>query len=94
MNKLKCSNAECSAFIETSESVSADATYSCRAHTKKYAPPIAFQHAQFDSDFRRAANPVGTTHIHNQGSDTQTSEDLVCGPLMTPSYARKKDADE
>lgn len=37
---------------------------------------LRFQEHAFDKDLKRSARPVGTSHIHNQGSDIMTSEEI------------------
>jgi hypothetical protein len=73
---IKCSGEGCTAVFETSESVSAKAIYSCKLHTRSTGMKVQFQRTQFDHEMRRAANPVGTGHIKNQGSDIVDSNDL------------------
>ena len=72
MNSIKCSNGGCSSVFETEEQLSPSATYTCRAHTK-VGKSQHFQPNQFDKDLRRAAKPIGTNHILNQGSDVPVS---------------------
>lgn len=68
---IKCKVDGCDAVFETKEPLALNATFVCRKHagvdTKN---TVYFQNEQFDKDLRRSGKPVGTSHIHRQGNDT------------------------
>lgn len=76
LTMLKCSNAGCDAVFETSAAISPNTKFSCKLHTRPTGKDERFQGTQFDKEMRRAAHPVGTNHISNQGSDIVDSNDF------------------
>lgn len=76
MTKIKCSVESCAATFESDVPLSPKATYTCRAHTRPSKDEERFQKHQFDPDLRRSGSPIGTSHIHNQGSDILTAPDI------------------
>ncbi len=81
MATIKCSGEGCEAVYETLEPFAPETKYSCRVHTPRRENKVQFQKHQFDKDLRRAAKPVGTSHITNQGSDILDSEDITTEKL-------------
>ena len=71
MPSIKCSGKDCTATFNTTEVFHPKARYTCREHTAKNKDEERFQKHQFDPDLRRSSSPIGTSHIHNQGSDVQ-----------------------
>lgn len=79
MPTIRCAGRGCTSEFKTSEPLSPNAKYSCKSHTRPNKDEERFQKFQFDADLRRSGTPVGTAHIHNQGSDVLTAPDLATG---------------
>ena len=63
LNVIKCSHEDCTAYIETPEPVSPNATFTCRHHTgKDTRNTVRFQMYSFDKKLG-GSKPVGTGHI-------------------------------
>ena len=75
MNILKCSIEGCDSIFQTEESLHPEAKYICKLHNKT-EQKVFFQEYQLDKQLRRASRPIGTEHIHNQGSDVLTADDI------------------
>lgn len=85
MATIKCSTEGCTAVFETTDAVSPKATYSCKLHTpRSKSNKVRFQQHQFDKDLRRSRTPMGTSHLHNQGSDIITADDFTCERCDSP----------
>lgn len=73
---IHCSTEGCASTFEVAEGLAANgATFSCRNHTQTTGKKVRFQSHQFDKGMRRAAHPVGTTHIRRQGSETDDAQE-------------------
>ena len=72
---IHCCAEGCASTLEILEAINPDAVYSCKNHTKSTGKKVRFQSHQFDKGMRRAAHPVGTTHIRRQGSETDDAQE-------------------
>ncbi len=75
MTTIKCSVEGCLLEFYSREPLSPNAKFLCREHTPKNEDKSRFQSHQFDKGLKRAAHPIGTTHIKRQGELEDSDED-------------------
>lgn len=67
MNTLKCGIKDCPSVFQTEEPIHPNARYVCSLHNKA-EQTVFFQKHQFDRGLKQGKSPMGTGHVHNQGS--------------------------